>query len=473
MSLPPSASIPPRIPVKAVCDPLTIGSYLNPTAPWVGIDQDGRVTSLSLGRFESLLKGYVGGRTAGCSVLLGGDRGAGRTSMVLKAIERLRWRRPHLASYDPSKSLHFPRPLPVRIHGPSLLGDSRTGAPVSRAAFRMFAEAIHVALCEEYGEMFRGKAGDDVDLQERAAQFRMELDCGPKSGRLREMWATFSSSSNGLEPILPGAGASVVPPDQVHRELVAFDTSLRMCREINVHRDDERSQQRNSRSISEGGAMDWEETVHPQARMTSKVDQDTTTWMRAFFKFMLHGGGRALNPLIGFVVGAVVFVAYIKEVGDIPAGLLLAFVAGFVTTLLSNVMSAAHDAGKMMSDDSFASLERALPILLHRIEAAGLFPVIIVDELDRIDGVEGGSTEKGANLRGRIARLTTDLKYFAADQAFICFLAPRRFYEDVHHNPAHHDGWGGELDSFFTDRILVSHHPSELLQYLKERLSVH
>ncbi len=315
--------------------------------------------------------------------------------------------------------------------------------------------------------MFRGKAGDNVDLQERAAQFRMELDCGPKSERLREMWADFSLPSYRLDPILPGlAGGSQVPADQVHRELVAFDTSLRMCREINAHRDNERSRQHSARSIAEDGAVDLEESTHPYARIGSKVDEDTTTWMRAFFKFMLHGGGRALNPLIGFVVGAVVFVAYLKEVGDIPAGLLLAFVAGFVTTLLSNVMSAAHEAGKMMSDDSFASLERALPIVLRRVEAAGLFPVIIVDELDRIDGVGAGSTVKGSDLRGRIAALARDLKYFAADQAFICFLAPRRFYEDIH------SGRDGDLASFFTDRILVSHRRKELLQYLEERLIV-
>ncbi len=63
MSLPPPAPFPRAIRVKPVCDPLTIGSYLNPNAPWVGI-KNGTVTSLSLVRLVSLLMGYVDGITA-------------------------------------------------------------------------------------------------------------------------------------------------------------------------------------------------------------------------------------------------------------------------------------------------------------------------------------------------------------------------------------------------------------------------
>ena len=409
------------------------------------------------------MKAYVERRTTGCSVRLGGDRGAGRTSMVLKVIERLRWHRaPRGKEYNPGNSLAFPRPFPIRVHGPSVLGNSPQVNPDSRAAFRLFTEAIHLALCDEYGEMFRGKAGDDPVRQEMAAQFRVELDAGPKSSRLREMWAHFSVSATQLDPLLNGG--LDCPIDQMHRELVAFDTSLRMCREIHSHRDSESR----LKNVPRDGRPIANDDKASRSDIEQKTDQEAATWARAFLNFMSHGG-HLINPLVGFIVGAVVFVAAIKENGDIPVSLLLAILASFVTTLLLNLVGAAHHAGKFISDNSLASLERTLPVLLHRIEAAGLFPVIIVDELDSVYDPPTNATRESSQLVQQLGTLAMDLKSFVADQAFVCFLAPRKFYEEVH------DGLrdvqsSKSLERFFTHRILISHRPEHLLDYLHQRL---
>jgi len=335
----------------------------------------------------------------------------------------------------------------------------------------MFANAIHRGLCEEYGEMFRGKAALDPDLQEMAAQFRIELDSGPTAARLRKMWAAFSNDRTLLDPVLPGSEHKSYPPDQTHRELVAFETSLRMCREIHGYRNVERSRQNNPEPP---GYPDPKQPFsRPVASSPSNRpgDEETAWWKNIFTIFVLRGG-HLLNPLIGFVVGAVVFVAYIKEVGDIPAGLFLALLSGLVTTFMLSLFGATHEAENFTSDNSFSSLERTLPVLLHRIEAAGLFPIIIVDELDKLEDEQTGKDQDSSVLGNHIAKFARDLKYFVAEQAFVCFLAPRRFYEEVHRDSFDPTAKRSSLDTFFTDRILVSHRPTDLLSYLDLRLTL-
>jgi hypothetical protein len=455
---PPPQNLQPRIRILDTCDPLTEGSYEQPDSPWVGLDERGEIQSTGMGRLAALISGYMERRISGCSVLIGGDRGAGRTSMVLKVIERLRtrqdWRRAPKRPYDPMACLAFPRPLPIRVHGPTLFHAEKSP---SRAALIHFAEALHRSLCDEFGEMLQAKAGMDPILQEKAAQYRLELETGPRSPRLRQIWASFSNNRSQLEPILPSPTAqspsAPVPKDQAFRELVCLDTSIRLCQEIHLSRD--------------GVLPSADPRFNTTPEKSSRSDDEMTSWVRRLADFTIRGG-YLLNPLAGFIIAILVFGASFKEINHLPTSIVLALLSGISATVFLNLAASRNQAAYSANDATLTFLGRTLPVLLRRVEAAGLFPIIIVDELDKVD--ERPRHEKDSFLRQQIDNLARDLKYFVADQAFVCFLVPRRFYEEISHLSHTTTAERHSLDTFFTDRILVSYRPRELLQYLDRRL---
>jgi hypothetical protein len=437
----------PRIKIVEACDPLTEASYERPDAPWVGVNASGKVESMGMGRLEALIRGYVERRISGCSVLLGGDRGSGKTSMILKVIERLRTQRktngPGCRKYDPINCFVFPRPIAIRVHGPTLFHSDDSA---SHSALMHFTESIHRSLCDEFGDMLQAKAREDATLQEKAAQYRLELETGPRSSRLREMWAHFSKDRRKLESILVTA-TSQPPADQAYRELVAVDTSVKMCHQIQLFRDGVLPSVDPKRS-----------TIPEKPR---KSDDETTSWVRRFADFAIHGG-HLLNPLAGFIIATVVLVTSIKEVGNLPTSLALAVLSGVISTMLLNFAAARHRDSDIMSDATLTSLGRTVPVLLRRVEAAGLFPVIIVDSLESVDK---------SILKQQIHTFARDLKHFVTGQAFVCFVAPRRLYEEFIDNGRIPNAEGRVLD-MFRETILVSYSPKELLDYLDRRLQL-
>ncbi|MBN8732959.1 MAG: ATP-binding protein [Acidobacteria bacterium] len=464
-----------KIKIEQVYDPLTRGSYLNPTAPWVGVEWDidscGRVTSrttLELARLERLIKDYVAGSLSGCSVLIGGDRGAGKTSLVLKALERQRssWiKKPPDIPLDESGSpectlqeapkpappvqshYSFPRPFLVRVHGPKLFDVEPTDHP-PRNAMRLIAESLCRALADEYGELFQLRAQNPQKLEE-AAQFRMELDEGPTSYRIREMWATFSKRSDQLESILeePGKGSTTA---QAMKEILALATAVQLCQEIRKHKS-EADEQENSREKKD-------KPQAPNGREARAESSEDRAFWRLFSRFMLDGG-KLIHPLAGLFVGALTFFSLLRSSADLPVALFTAFLSGFTTTILLNFAAAKNRYSSMLPDASLASLDRTLPSLLRRIEEAGLYPIIVVDELDKQEDEDRD-----------LDKLVRDLKYFVADQAFVCFLTGRSYYDKVVKENAKEASQREKVATFFTERILVSHTPDSLMKYLDKVL---
>jgi hypothetical protein len=104
-------------------------------------------------------------------------------------------------------------------------------------------------------------------------------------------------------------------------------------------------------------------------------------------------------------------------------------------------------------DTSLASLDRMLPVLIDRMVRAGLAPILVVDELDKVEG-----------LPRKMGDLITHLKHFVTEKAFFCFLCDRKYFEQVERSGR--SGLYGKEYTFFTDRLFVQYLPKELRSYL-------
>ncbi|HKV09022.1 MAG TPA: hypothetical protein VJ725_12840, partial [Thermoanaerobaculia bacterium] len=108
-------------------------------------------------------------------------------------------------------------------------------------------------------------------------------------------------------------------------------------------------------------------------------------------------------------------------------------------------------------DLSVATLDRALPILIERLLAAGLAPVFVVDELDKVD-----------QLSQRIVKMVHYLKKLVAERAFFCFLTDRSYFEEMTQRGASRP-YPVEY-TYFTHRLFVTYQPRDFHAYLDELL---
>ena len=82
--------------------------------------------------------------------------------------------------------------------------------------------------------------------------------------------------------------------------------------------------------------------------------------------------------------------------------------------------NAASREYRFIFDLSAATLDRVLPVLMDRLRNAGLAPVFVIDELDKVE-----------NLQERILGMVHFLKKLVAESAFFCFLTDRTYFEHV------------------------------------------
>jgi hypothetical protein len=100
------------------------------------------------------------------------------------------------------------------------------------------------------------------------------------------------------------------------------------------------------------------------------------------------------------------------------------------------------------------SLERDLPLVIERVRDAGLAPVFVVDELDKVD-----TPVVVRDLVNRLKHLTTDYGCF-------CFLTDRKYYVDLIRKvekeafPVEH--------SYFSHLLFILPHPDGFLEFLRD-----
>lgn len=413
------------------------------------------------------MRRYCDGHIQGRSFLIAGHRGAGKTTMVsdvLTSVIKL--------SQTGEVSLRL---LPVMLHGPSLFrampSDVRTAAaqhavesgsttpapavapPLTQTldedsrvelqaqlALKQIILGLHRAVLAEYAAAYRREMVPEhaatsagagrSEAGELAAQFELELMEDPPASRLRELWEHVGALDRGI--LFPKGRVA----DQGARELVALNG---IC---NAH-------QRISGELS--GETQLKSQAARVAEQVTGIDPKAT---------------EALKPIAAVLSGAAVAGgSVVSQAVSLPgallAGLITAVAASLILKRTSTVTGKRERQvdKKFIPDLSLRTLDRVLPTLLERLRSAGLAPVFVIDELDKVDG-----------LSDRIMAMVHYLKKLVAESVFTCFLTDRGYMEFL--RLAAREKAYGLAYSYFSHPLLIAHEPADLDAYLNDVLEL-
>ena len=171
-------------------------------------------------------------------------------------------------------------------------------------------------------------------------------------------------------------------------------------------------------------------------------------------------GSELLKPLIALLIGGVagtgVFAA--NQAAPVTA-VLTGLVAALAATVALKYSRSWSRQRSLTREDLFipnlsvGTLDRVLPVLIDRVREAGLAPVFVVDELDKVVG-----------LSDRITEMVRRLKKFVAEYAFFCFLTDRSYFEEMRERTSN-SPYPIEY-TYFTNQVFVVSKHLDLHQYL-------
>ena len=105
-------------------------------------------------------------------------------------------------------------------------------------------------------------------------------------------------------------------------------------------------------------------------------------------------------------------------------------------------------------DYEITTLDRDLPLVIRRVRDAGLAPVFVVDELDKL----------GEQALEEIGNLVKRLKHLTTDYGFFCFLVNRDLYDEIDQRI---EKFAYPVEqTYFSQRLLVRPDGRRLLAYL-------
>lgn len=406
------------------------------------------------------LERYVTGELNGSSYLISGHRGSGKTTLVLKAIQDVRL----------DLEREGIRPLLIRLSGPDLLSDppraketapepdepsgegqpdseafgekdareeaskqTDSRSPRAEAALKRITLAIYRSLCRQITWSLSRREGGLEDRlspqtqREMAAELQLLLDSAPGPGELREYWLRLGCLESGLlfHPSYARRG-------QGHRELVATASAAQAYQKLI-------------------GKLTKSE------KKTSEAKRDSSA------AFTGESKGTELIQAVSTLVAASAVgagVAFEQLLAGLAAAAVALFGGWGVNFDLTRAWNRSRsDDYSFILDTSLATLERELPILVERLRAAGLAPIFVVDELDKVN-----------DLTGSMEVVVNHLKQFVSEGAFFCFLTDRDYFETLRRRLGR-DPYPPEY-TYFRDQILISYRPDDLRKYLKEVLQI-
>lgn len=451
------------MPIKIVDipEPFTVASQLSPERPPL-------IESDAYRQLVHELRRYCNGEVAGRSFLIAGHRGSGKTTLVSSAFDGLlreRYLPRPSAPGEPRKTMML-RPLPVLLQGPTLLPSSTEDLPLSvdgtgkpdRQLTQMenvlvqITLALHRAVAREMVTAFRAHVsrltmspGMNIrELLELAAELQLELDDYMGKARLRDVWRRAGALRGGvlyaltsqpyfLHDELRVRFSADVSPDQGSRELVGLASVCDAYRRI-------------SGKISRKN--ETKSDITNKDEHTSELDLK---------------GKELSGPFVALLSGAAVGAGAWAGVGNVRVGVL----AGALTALLGTFSAKVSVSRKrersaslqdlFIPDLSVATLDRILPVLLIRLRDAGLAPIFVVDELDKVEG-----------LSMRIRDMIWRLKKLVAENACFCFLADRNYFEEMCQRTA--QAPYSIEHTFFTHQLFISFRHSDVRAYLEQIL---
>ena len=416
-------------------EPLSFATRTNPQASAAGVVAPQPILAHS--HAEKVLKHELGrycdGLVRGRSFLIAGHRGAGKTTLLESAIA-------YFEQQALAQKVRL-KPIPIYLQGPILLPaieekvvrpqDDRelrpsaatpsnvalavayNGAPppepdkpcsdldnLEQRVLIQVAMGLHQAVFREYTSRFHLHAARSIQSQhpnaneiaELAARFHIELNEAPAPARVQEFWRCADMAELGML-FDPGHERGT---RQGLLEMIALVGVSHVYQRISGKLEEKAalsaSQSRNEEATS-GADAKWAEFVKPLSALTVGT---------------VVGSSSALSgsPIWALVLGVL---------STLGASMVLKM------TTTTTQSSGRRIDSTYMPDLSVKTLHRVMPELFERLLAAGLAPVFIIDELDKVD-----------DLYERIHQLLDNMKKLFAERAFTCLLVDRGFYEQLH-----------------------------------------
>jgi hypothetical protein len=428
-------------------EPLSPASY-DPNVDCVLIDSD-----VSKALMEEMRR-YCNRQVTGRSFLIAGHRGSGKTTLVGNAFLQV------MKESHKNPAAFKLRPLWIPLHGSNLLPDSQpkqTNPDTNQAEqedadsgedrplgelqialiqiilglYRHLAKEMTRSYRERIAERGSIRGASRSELLELTAGLEIELDEHPGPARLRDLWGKGGFLRSG---VLFADASRQLDSDQGFRELVALYTASRAYQRIS-------------------GSFTGKE----ERKMTATRSEETSTSSETTGKDLFQP---IVSLLTGGLAGTGVF-AGLRETGGsagIWAGLAgLVAALGTATVFKYSAMrsreQSVHLETTFLPDLSDATLDRVLPILIDRLFDAGLAPIFVVDELDKV-----------GNLSDRITNIVRRLKQLVAERAFFCFLTDRSYFERMRRREVT-TTYPIEY-TYFTYKLFVTFRPEDFHDYL-------
>ena len=381
-------------------------------------------------RIHYELMRYCRGEIDGLSVLIAGQRGAGKTTLTKLLIQEV---------MRDSDALI---PLPLFLHGPTIIDasaittdsdDKELSAPQEKErALRQIITALYRSLSSAIYDAWLTAAEEtstagpaESELLGLRAHLDLRLERAPDADVLRKIWDRAGFMYDGvafyLRPRKRSAGRwtrNFRPPpvagnedDQGLREIVALSACADAYRVI-LGKTEETLQSAQS-------AERAQESRFPSAAVEGKAEAQKSS-ENAKEKAGIDKVG---PPALGLITGAGVASAITWAEPKILLGLAV----GVCVWLLSwAAMSYGVRRSKQESRRELRvnvnwdidRLERDLPILLRRVKDAGFAPIFVLDELD-----------KARDASAALDKFLTLTKHIVTDQAAFLFLTNRDYYE--------------------------------------------
>lgn len=413
--------------VEPIANAQGTADWLLPPRPLFAGSSADPVLRLEIERYSKQL---VGGR----SFLIAGHRGAGKTTFVARVVDEV-----NRSSFKGKVDLDFPqRPILVPVHGPGLVQGGAWGQVEAKDALQRIAEALYRALSAEAAQCFRQHAAamsnrhGHSDALEVAAALALDLDGGPDAALLRQRYAQLGRLGEGV--FWPTRLVSQFRRrDQGLREILALATAAQVYRVCT-------------------GAVRY---AVEELRGAKDEAELSARWARQ------PTGRQLAGTTVGGVGGALAGYAAFSS----QAGVLLPVVVGLGTAVLARLattfsLTRSRSAGasakhEFIRDTSLGSLERDLPRVIDRIREAGLAPVFVVDELDKVKDV-----------KKHLQELINKTKHIVVDRTLFCFLANRDYFDYIHDEttrnsfPVEH--------TYFSHRLLLCAESEPLYDHLLE-----
>jgi hypothetical protein len=389
----------------------------------------------------------------------------------------------------PANDSRAPVESEVTIQGkpakPDGASDGAAAAAPSTAhgAIVQITIALYRALAREFADAYaihaRSTPGhyDDIDaLLEAAAQFRLDLDRAPATELLRAYWdglgndgawsmtppptssSTPSPASAALfAPLQPLTMGIAWPgeigahfyfsalPDQGAREIVALATAAQAFQVCS-------------------GIVTYQQNVKNQASV------ERTSERRAG----IDAAKDAANRLVALLIGGLLGFGSADPLGlPTVAGVGLGLLGGLAVSasVKRSERQERNEDYTFIVDRSIQTLERDLPLVIERVREAGLAPVFVIDELDKLESANDAAGGNGApdntqtSTRKTVGELIRRLKHLTTDFGFFCFLTGPDYFEEVERRietlafPEEH--------TYFSDRLFVLYTPDELDAFLQ------